>query len=110
MILFLPMIPDYFQSGLVKLVVIYMVAPGVVRNTDATFRHNEKLETVEAYNKEYYRRANVETNTFDASFLKLREIRLEYAFSSKLLSKSPFSAFSLGFLVEIFDYYRLSSL
>ncbi|HOM63655.1 MAG TPA: SusC/RagA family TonB-linked outer membrane protein [Dysgonamonadaceae bacterium] len=96
------------NPGLVNLGGIYMVAPGVVRNTDGTFSPNEKLVTVEAYNKEYYRRANVETNTFDASFLKLREIRLEYAFSSKLLSKSPFSAFSLGFygrnLLTITDF------
>ena len=73
---------------------IYMVAPGVVRNGDGTFSPNTKLVTVEAYNKEYYRRANVETNSFDASYLKLREVRLEYTLPKRLLSKTPMTGLS----------------
>ena len=53
-----------------------MIAPGVVRNDDGTFSPNTKVVTIESFYKEYYRRANVETNSFDASFLKIREIRL----------------------------------
>ncbi len=85
-----------------------MVAPGVIRNADGSYSENTKLVTVEAYNKENYRRANVETNTFDASYIKLREIRLEYALSPKLLQKTPFTAASFAVygrnLLTITDY------
>ncbi len=75
---------------------VYMVAPGVVRNSDGSYSENTQLVTVEAYNKEFYRRANVETNTFDASFLKLREVRIGYALPKQILGKTPFSALSLA--------------
>lgn len=87
---------------------IYMVAPGVVKNDDGSYSKNTQLVTVEAYNKEYYRRANVETNSFDASFLKLREVRLGYAMPSRMLVKTPFSAVSIAIygrnLMTITDY------
>lgn len=78
------------QSGM------YMIAPGVVRNDDGTFSPNTKVVTIESFYKEYYRRANVETNSFDASFLKIREIRLEYELPKKVLEKSPFSKASIA--------------
>jgi hypothetical protein len=46
---------------------------------------------VEAYYKELYRIANVETNSFDASYLKLREVRLEYNLPKAVISKTPFT-------------------
>jgi len=76
---------------------IYMVAPGAVKNSDGSYSPNTTLVTVEAYNKEYYRMANVETNSFDASFIKLREVRLEYNLPKKILSKSPFTNASIAF-------------
>ncbi|NJO68197.1 MAG: TonB-dependent receptor, partial [Bacteroidetes bacterium] len=75
---------------------VYMVAPGVVDNGDGTYTPNTKLVTVEAYNKEYYRMANVETNSFDASYIKLREVRVEYSLPSNLLRKTPFQGVSLA--------------
>lgn len=84
-------------AGLTPLDGVYMIVPGVVRNSDGTYRQNEKVVTIEAYNKEYYRMANVETNTFDASYLKLREIRLEYSFSKRLLSHTPFQSAKVAF-------------
>ena len=96
------------DPSLIQLGGIYMVAPGVIRNADGSYSENTKLVTVEAYNKENYRRANVETNTFDASYIKLREIRLEYALSPKLLQKTPFTAASFAVygrnLLTITDY------
>lgn len=67
---------------------IYMVVPGVVRNADGSFSPNEKLVTVEQYYKEYYRRANVETNTFDTSFIKLREVSMGYTLPEKWLRRT----------------------
>ena len=40
--------------------------------------------------------ANVETNTFDTSFLKLREMRLEYKLPNSTLKKTPFSKASVA--------------
>ena len=40
------------------------------------------------YYADYYRRANVEANSFDASYLKLREARFEYSIPTKALGKS----------------------
>ncbi|MBP1678044.1 MAG: TonB-dependent receptor plug [Bacteroidetes bacterium] len=83
-------------GSLTKLGGIYMVAPGVVANGDGTYSPNEKLITVESYYKEYNRIANVETNSFDASYLKLREVRFDYSLSRKVLDKTPLTAASIG--------------
>ncbi len=61
---------------------VYMIAPGVVSNGDGTYSENEKIVTVERYYANTYKMANVETNTFDSSFLKLREVRLDFDFST----------------------------
>ena len=74
----------------------YMIAPGVVDNGNGTYSPNTKLVTVEAYFKEYYRISNVETNSFDATYLKLREVRFEYALPKSVLSKTPFEKASLA--------------
>lgn len=74
----------------------YMVAPGVVDNADGTYSPNTKLIRVEAYYKERWRIANVETNSFDASFIKIREVRLEYDLPRQLIEKSPFEKISLA--------------
>lgn len=42
---------------------VYCIAPGVVDNGDGTYSPNQKIVTIEAYYKEYYRIGNVETNT-----------------------------------------------
>lgn len=84
------------NSSLKQIGGMYMVAPGVIANNDGTFSPNEKLITVESYYKEYNRIANVETNSFDASYLKLREVRLDYSLPKRILDKTPLTAVSLG--------------
>jgi len=74
----------------------YMVAPGVVDAGNGTYAPNSKLVTVEAYNNENYRINNVETNSFDASYLKLREVRFEYSLPKSVLTKTPFEKASLA--------------
>ncbi|MCX2739795.1 SusC/RagA family TonB-linked outer membrane protein [Pontibacter anaerobius] len=69
----------------------FIIGDGVVDNGDGTYSPNDvKVENLAAYYKEYYRRANVEANSFDASYLKLREVRLEYNLPKAILSRVNF--------------------
>lgn len=67
----------------------FIIGDGVVLNA-ATGKYD--VNTIKVlpvdYYADYYRRANVESNTFDASFLKLREIRLEKSIPQRVLGKS----------------------
>ncbi len=67
----------------------FIIGDGVVLNA-ATGKYDVntmKVFPVDYYG-DYYRRANVESNTFDASFLKLREVRLEKSIPQRVLGKS----------------------
>ena len=58
-----------------------IVGEGVVLNSDNTYSQNTtEALTPDWYNR-YYRRANVESNSFEASYVKLREVSLQYSFS-----------------------------
>ncbi|MFT2008239.1 SusC/RagA family TonB-linked outer membrane protein [Pontibacter sp. 13R65] len=67
-----------------------LIGDGVVQNGDGTYSPNTTEVTPQAYYTRYYRRANVESNSFDASYLKLREVRLEYNLPKTLLAKTKF--------------------
>ncbi|GGG14556.1 SusC/RagA family TonB-linked outer membrane protein [Pontibacter amylolyticus] len=66
----------------------FIVGDGVVQNGDGTFSPNTKQVSLPDYYADYYRRANVESNSFDASYLKLREVRLEYTLPKQFLSRT----------------------
>lgn len=87
--------PRIADAGLSPIGGLYVVAPGVVENADGSYSPNTKLVTAQVYYKEYYDQ-NVEANLFDASFLKIREIRIEYEFDKKLLRKTPLSQASIA--------------
>lgn len=73
-----------------------IVGDGVVLNDDGTYSPNTtEAITPDWYNR-YYRRANVESNSFDASFLKLREVSLQYAFPKRLLGNSGITALNVS--------------
>ena len=64
----------------------YIIGEGVVRDAaSGKYIPNTKKVLPVDYYVEYYRRANVESNSFDASFLKLREMRIEYSIPVKVL-------------------------
>lgn len=65
-----------------------IVGQGVVENADGTYSPNTKAVSVGDYYADYYRRANVESNSFDASFLKLREMRLEFNLPKAMLTRT----------------------
>jgi TonB-linked SusC/RagA family outer membrane protein len=64
-----------------------VIGDGVVQNGDGSFSPNTTPVPVNTWYPDFYRRANVETNSFDASYLKLREVRFEYQLPKSILSK-----------------------
>lgn len=82
--------PRIAAAGLTPMSGVYMIGDGVIDNGDGTYRPNDIVVTCERWYYTYYRLANVEENTFDTSFLKLREMRLEYSLPKNLLAKTPF--------------------
>ncbi|MCE7054948.1 SusC/RagA family TonB-linked outer membrane protein [Algoriphagus sp. AGSA1] len=66
----------------------FIIGEGVVDNGDGTYSPNTTEVNLADYYTEYYRRANVESNSFDASFIKLREMRVEYGVPVRLLQKT----------------------
>ncbi|MTG97263.1 MULTISPECIES: SusC/RagA family TonB-linked outer membrane protein [Myroides] len=74
----------------------YIVGDGVVQNGDGSFSPNTTQVAPADYYKEYYRRANLESNTFDASYVKLREVSLEYSFPKTVLDKLRLKKLSLS--------------
>lgn len=74
----------------------FIIGAGVVQNPDKTYSTNTTKVLPVDYFGDYYRRANVESNSFDASYLKLREARLEYNFPKSILGKSLFKQLSIA--------------
>ena len=66
----------------------YIIGEGVVDDGSGRYIANTKKVVPVDYFTDYYRRANVEANSFDASFIKLREARLEYSIPAAVLGKS----------------------
>ncbi|RIV23387.1 SusC/RagA family TonB-linked outer membrane protein [Fibrisoma montanum] len=64
------------------------VGPGVIRNPDGTFRPNDVNVTAERYWGSGY--FNPEQATFDATFLKLRELKFGYQVPNRWLTRLPF--------------------
>ncbi|ERM80501.1 hypothetical protein P872_13025 [Rhodonellum psychrophilum GCM71 = DSM 17998] len=75
----------------------FIVGDGVVDNGDGTFSPNTTQALLPNYYTEYYRRANVESNSFDASFVKLREMRFEYSVPARFLQKVAVSRATIAF-------------
>ncbi len=64
----------------------YIIGEGVVADASGKYVPNMKKVLPSVYYAEYYRRANVEANSFDASYLKLRETRIDYTLPARFLS------------------------
>lgn len=57
---------------------------GVVLQDDGTYAPNTTSVSAMSYYETFYKISNAETNIFDASFIKLRELRLEYNLSQNV--------------------------
>ncbi|UOQ66613.1 SusC/RagA family TonB-linked outer membrane protein [Hymenobacter volaticus] len=66
----------------------FIIGDGVVLNADGTYSPNETKVLPADFYAEYYRRANIESNSFDASYLKLREARIEFNLPAALLART----------------------
>src|SRR5690606_24849452 len=70
---------------------------GVNKNGDGSYTVNTTpVESMQQFWSVYSGSANSESSTFDASYVKLREVRLSYSLPSKLLDKTPFGSVSVG--------------
>lgn len=88
--------PRIAEAGLTPLDGTYIIAPGVVENPDGTYSPNTKVVSAQIYYGEYYDQKNVETNMLDATYFKLRELRLQYDFPQHLLKKTPLGKASIA--------------
>lgn len=73
------------------------IDPGVIRNTDGTFRPNDKtVASVQQYWSQLDNSVSPENNTFDGSYTKLREVRIAYSLPRTLVGKTPFGNIAVG--------------
>ncbi len=64
-----------------------IVGDGVVLQADGKYLANTVKVNARSYYENVYARSNAEMNIFDASFLKIREVRIEYSLPQGFLSK-----------------------
>ena len=67
------------------------IPEGVMELPDGNFKicdYEHSPSTIQSYYQARYARENCEANFVETSFLKLREVRIEYSFPKKLLAKS----------------------
>lgn len=74
----------------------FIVGEGVIDNGDGTYSANTKQVNLADYYADYYRRANVESNSFDATFIKLREFRLAFTVPANFLKRTPLQQATLA--------------
>jgi hypothetical protein len=73
------------------------VQPGVIRNSDGTTRPNDvPVASVQQYWSQLDNSVSPESNVFDASYIKLREVRIAYSLAQSLVDKTPFGNVSVG--------------
>jgi TonB-linked SusC/RagA family outer membrane protein len=82
-----------------------VLGEGVVKQGDGSFVPNTTKAAASAYYDNYYQISNAETNIFDASFLKIREVRLEFNLPNKWLNGIGVQKTSLAFFGrELFNF------
>ncbi len=74
-----------------------IIDPGVIKTPDGKYRPNDvPVASMQQYWQQQDNTVSPESNTFDASYVKLREVRLAYNFSKKFVNKTPFGNIALG--------------
>jgi len=84
-----------------------IVGVGVVKQPDGSYRPNTVNVAASAYYDNYYQIANAETNIFDASFLKIREARIEYTLPRSWVNRIGLRQMSVAaFGRDLFNFTR----
>ncbi len=84
-----------------------IIGEGVVLQSDGSYTPNTVKVAASAYYDNYYQISNAETNIFDASFLKIREVRFEFNLPQRLLSKLGIRQTSVAlFGRDLFNFTR----
>jgi TonB-linked SusC/RagA family outer membrane protein len=84
-----------------------IIGEGVVQQPDGSFRPNTVRVSAASYYDNYYQISNAETNIFDASFLKIREVRLEFNVPASLTSRVGIRQTSVAlFGRDLFNFTR----
>lgn len=73
-----------------------IVGDGVVLGSDGVYRPNTVNVSASSYYENIYTISNAENNIFDATYLKLREARLEFNLSMPFLSHAGFKQTSIA--------------
>ncbi len=73
-----------------------IISEGVILQDDGTYRENDVRLSGRDYYWWRYNRGNEEVGMFDASFLKLREVKLGYSFPRKMLSNTFIQSLTLS--------------
>lgn len=74
----------------------FIIGDGVVLNTDGSYSPNTTKVNPADYYGSYYRRANIEANAFDASYIKLRDLSIEYNFPKPTLERLKLTKLSVS--------------
>lgn len=73
-----------------------VIGDGVKVLEDGSYAPNDVIVPANAYHNNRYRRQNETEGMYDATFIKLREARLTYAFPSQLVKKMNLSSMSVS--------------
>ncbi len=74
-----------------------IVGTGVVLNSDGSYSPNTVVaEDLSTYYDNHFGTSNVEGSTFSTDFIKLREVRIDYTFNKKTLSRLKLQKASIG--------------
>jgi len=74
----------------------YIIGKGVIQNDDKTYRPNDVPIITPTYYTQMYLRQNAEANILDASYIKLRETRINYAIRSGWLQHKGIQGLTAG--------------
>ncbi|MFW6157529.1 MAG: SusC/RagA family TonB-linked outer membrane protein, partial [Balneolaceae bacterium] len=69
---------------------------GVMQNENGEYVENDVEVPYVTYLREYYARDNIESNSFDATYLKLRELKIGYNIPNNLLERLPIRSASFS--------------
>ncbi len=73
------------------------IEDGVIEQEDGSYLPNDvPVQSMQDFWSHYSQVSNTEGNVFDASYIKLREVKLSYALPSSLLSKTFISGLRIG--------------